>query len=100
MFPIRKIYFFKMFPERNFAEQKGSLLRPSNRRLSVAVLFTEFILPRKSACALGKRNNRKIVIEGVLYWAFIRRTERPRQVPVNSPDTLSVSKNKVHARFL
>jgi hypothetical protein len=49
MFPIRKIYFFKMFPERNFAEQKGSLLRPSNRRLSVAVLFTEFILLQKSA---------------------------------------------------
>lgn len=24
----------------NFSEQKGSLLRPSNRRLSVAVLFT------------------------------------------------------------
>ena len=50
---------------------------------------------KNSACAWGKRNNRKIVLLGFPYWAFIRWTERPRQVPEKLIQT-KIKSNEFH----
>lgn len=55
MFPVRKIYFFKMYPERKIAEQKHAFLISWRKRT------------QKSACGDGKRKKRKkIVLEGCI----------------------------------